>query len=119
MEHFVLGSSRPESEKPVQYCNSEFEKIGDSSAENYRSGLNASRYQTAFFATRSFATRQGKPWGWGHEEKTVQARHQEKGHVRAKADKTSIEAWKYFWHRLIDHLADGKTVHSYFEALEC
>jgi hypothetical protein len=39
MEHFVLRSSHPESEKPAQCRNSEFEKIGDSSAENYKKHL--------------------------------------------------------------------------------
>ena len=29
----------------------------------------------------------------------------------------AMYSWEYYWHRLIDHLADGKTIETYFESL--
>lgn len=29
----------------------------------------------------------------------------------------NMPEWKWYWHRFIDHLADGKSIESYFEIL--
>lgn len=37
--------------------------------------------------------------------------------IARTAEKISNEAWRYNWHRFIDHLAEGKDVETFFQAL--
>jgi hypothetical protein len=54
----------------------------------------------------------GKGMGWDDKQKC------KKGYITYfEATEKQEHYWKYQWHLLIDHLAEGKTIESYFESL--
>lgn len=48
----------------------------------------------------------GKARGWADDDELMLLSHEESSHF-----------WKYEWHRLIDHLAEGKDAESFFADL--
>lgn len=66
----------------------------------------------------------GKSMGWGNEgrHKMVQGIYRQfcetcGFEVPRSNDFGMSECWRMFWHRFIDHLAEGKDIHSYFAGL--
>ena len=55
----------------------------------------------------------GKSIGWNIQEKQYSDPKNPTGHTRDYL----ISGWQYQMHRLIDHLAEGKSIESFFESL--
>lgn len=54
----------------------------------------------------------GKAMGLAEEVEVIHSHPVESDIVREK-----MEGWKWWWHRFIDHLTEGKDTESFFESL--
>ena len=72
----------------------------------------------SFLLLPSFWRALGKAMGWNREY-ILNWREYKKAINQFEPDnlKTDISEWLYHWHRLIDHLAEGKDIESFFETL--
>ena len=86
-----------------------------------------SKYE--IFLINDFWQSLGKALGWNkyrcdicgrdqdHCNKEVYNSLKDKPNEKVVCISRLIPAWFYHWHRLIDHLAEGKTIESYFKTL--
>lgn len=60
----------------------------------------------------------GKACGWTHKMiPTAFVEFEDGDDEDTMLDWDSTEGWKFYWHRFIDHLAEGKDVESFFNDL--
>lgn len=61
----------------------------------------------------------GKTMGWGKriiiERQDIETKDGRV--VRSDTDAEMVPEWKFYWHRFIDHLAEGKDAESFFNQL--
>ena len=80
----------------------------DSAKENYR----------CMFIDPLFWQALGKSMGWTGKENCSECGYIWEESCWCDREYThSVARWRHYWHRLIDHLAEGKSAESFFEEI--
>ena len=60
----------------------------------------------------------GEAMGWGETDRGFDLDAMSMGGVPITKETKDKKDWKHYWHRFIDHIAEGKSIEKFFEELK-